>query len=145
MKDIPDAVLRVLRDAGAPSLPLSRVHGRLLAELGPATGSYARLRGEIALRSDLFMLLEPEDPILDAELPVELRASYLDALGAGGGGEPRVALIGAYDAYDAPDALLQLDSSLIDLWRLAAQDPRLRAELTEALNRAEEIRRMLDR
>lgn len=162
MRDITDRVAALLRTAATPSVPLSRVHVALVAEVGPGLGSYAQLRNELARRSDLFLLLEPHSPLADAAAwsggsRTEYEAALVDA-GADGGlrvalAPPRppdrpthIRVVSETRLLPAPGAttLNYVDASLVLLWGATPDDPVLRSELAEAVTQAEEIRRVLD-
>lgn len=160
--DIATCVASLLKASASPSLPLSRLHVALVSEVGPSVGTYAQLRSELARRSDLFLILEPHDPLGEirdwsGRIRDEYEAALLDA-----GGGPRVALagvppppvppirpprnermIGASRAAERHGMLHQLDASLVQLWGASGGDPVLRADLAEAMAQTEEIRRLL--
>lgn len=163
--DIPARVASILKGTTTPSLPLSRLHGALVAEVGPGVGTYAQLRSELARRADLFLILEPRDPLGEirdwsGDARSEYEAALLDAGAAGG---HRVALatepplppapfrVGPRSdpgcrqnaSCDDPAMLHSIDASLVNLWGVASGDAALRADLAEAMAQAEQLRRVL--
>ncbi len=160
--DLSNRVLSLLNSAPTPSLPLSRVHGALVAEAGDGVGTYAQLRHELARRSDLFVILDTHDALGFAGWPGDARGEYEQALlRAGGAPRTRVALATtptlppppfenpaapshpAHPLPPIPAPLHQLDASLIHLWGVSGDDPVLRADLAEAMTRTDEIRQVL--
>jgi hypothetical protein len=152
--DLSHRVLSLLARAPTPSLPLSRLHGALVAEAGDGVGTYAQLRSELARRSDLFVILESHDPLGFAAWPGDARGEYEQALlGACGAPGTRVALaatpppppapfedpatpaLALHALAATPAPLHQLDASLIHLWAVSGDDPVLRADLAEAMTR----------
>jgi len=149
--DIEYQVIRLLREAGSPSLPLRSLHGRLVAEAGPSVGSYARFADEIR-RSQRLIVVESELPLGDAALwPGSIRSEYeaqLEAAGIDGG--PFVALLlrdasqpdeepdgfglAAPFASASPDAVLaRLHHSLVEVLDRAPENHAIRQAITAAL------------
>jgi hypothetical protein len=162
--DIAHRVSLMLRNVSAASLPLSRVHGMLAAEMGDACASYGQLRRELARRPDLFVLLEPHAALDEVAWTRETRSAYESALEhAGVDRGMRVALAsppsaaasrsGRAAVLDAPGpaaadgaaaALHQMDTSLVQLWSVSAHDPVVRADIADAIAEMEAVRRTLD-
>jgi hypothetical protein len=161
--DIPARVASILKGATTPSLPLSRLHGALVAEVGPGVGTYAQLRTELARRADLFLILEPRDPLGElrdwsGDARSEYEAALLDAGGVAG---HRIALaaepplppapfrMGPSDpgyghaSGDDPAMLHSIDASLVHLWGVTSGDAAIRADLAEAMSQADLLRRVL--
>jgi hypothetical protein len=88
-------VVEVLQREPAYTLPVRALHGALVAEMGRAPGTYGELRAALGRRPDLFVVMEPVDPLGEtATWPADLRAEYHAALRAAGfDPEPRVALV----------------------------------------------------
>lgn len=167
--DITERVVSYLATAPTPTVPLSRVYGRLVAEVGPEAGSYGRLRSEVTRRSDLFLVLEPRHPYSpgDDGIAEPGRLAYETALvEAGYDCSVRIAL--AREPTPPPRPFRELgpaspgererrhrslaapidhvDAALVELWRAATpDDPVLLADLAEALSQAEELRTALAR
>lgn len=167
--DITQRVVSYLDKAQTPTVPLSRVYSRLVAEVGPEAGSYGQLRSEVTRRSDLFLILEPRHPFNPGDDGVAEpgRLAYETALvEAGYDCSLRIALAaaptppprpfqeveptvpagvrgGARRTRAAP--LDHVDASLVELWRATPDDPVLRADLAEALSQTEELRHALVR
>lgn len=168
-KDITDRVVSYLDTAQTPTVPLSRVYSRLVAEVGAEAGSYGQLRSEVARRSDLFLILEPRHPFSpgDDGAAEPGRLAYEAALvEAGHDCSLRIALAGAptppprpFQDVDPTVAasehagprraraapLDHVDASLVELWRATPDDPVLRADLAEALSQTEQLRNALVR
>lgn len=166
--DITQRVVSYLDTAPTPTVPLSRVYTRLVAEVGADAGSYGQLRSEVARRSDLFLILEPRHPFSPGDDGVAEpgRLAYETALvEAGHDCNLRIALAAAptppprpYQEVEPTVAsslrgtrlrraapLDHVDASLVELWRAMPDDPVLRADLAEALSQTEELRNALVR
>jgi len=140
-------LIRILRDSPLHSVAVRDLHTALVAEAGPGIGSANRLIEELRGRSELFFLLEADNPLGDAGLwPTEVRAQYeryLEASGIVAG--PRVALAprgraGAADHVrevgpaDLGDPRVDpLRDSLIEMWEASANKPELRSAIAAAL------------
>ncbi|MGH7501378.1 MAG: hypothetical protein ACREL7_06410 [Longimicrobiales bacterium] len=129
--EIERAAARVLRD-GSPSLSMRQLHARVVAEIGPAAGSYVRFADALRRRHDLFAVVEPEDPLADAApWPPQLLAEYRRALAAAGhDSEPVVVLMVPMPAgllMDEPEdsVIGQVGRSLADLLGPSRRDPAL--------------------
>ncbi|MGH7506640.1 MAG: hypothetical protein ACRELX_13355 [Longimicrobiales bacterium] len=146
-------VVEVLRREPTYTLPVRALHGALVAELGRGPGTYGELAAALGRRPDLFVVMEPTDPLgaapgwsptLRSEYYAELRSAGFDP-------EPRVALVAPEPLAARPDpgaragtrALANLESSLVALWAAETGASPLRATLAAALTEMEEIRRML--
>lgn len=167
-KDITRRVVSYLDSAPTPTVPLSRVYSRLVAEVGRDAGSYGQLRGEVARRSDLFLVLEPRHPFSpgDDGMAEPGRLAYETAVvEAGHDCSLRIALADAPTLPPQPfreldptaaagvaggagalaTPLDHVDATLVELWRATPDDPVLRADLAEALSQTEELRTALAR
>lgn len=150
--EIEERAVALLSQSPSALVPLSRLHGALETELGPASGSCTELYERLRRHPQVFVILEPPGPPWepDGEL-ADLRAEYERALReAGIELGPRVALATVVAPETRPalvprlDAVLRcLEASLVQLWTAAGHDPRRRSELVEALDQAEALRRAL--
>jgi hypothetical protein len=141
--DLEGRAVDVLRAQPTHSLPLQRLHRTLVAEVGPMIGSPAQLAAEMRRRADLFVVIEPRDPLGETvSWPRELRAAYEDALRqAGVERDARIALRETQDG--APDALVVADRTLVEMWRSAHGDERLCERIATALAQLDQARRSL--
>lgn len=168
-REIAERVVSYLDSAPTPTVPLSRVYSRLVAEVGRDAGSYGQLRSEVARRSDLFLVLEPRHPFSpgdDATAEPGRLAYETAVVESGHDCSLRIALADAptlppppfreLDPTAAADVsgagvralaapLDHVDASLVELWRATPDDPVLRADLAEALSQTEELRAALTR
>jgi hypothetical protein len=134
--EIEYCVIRLLREAGSASVPLRNLHGRLLAEAGPAVGSYARFAEELR-RSQRLVVLESEPPLGDGALwPAGVRAEYEAQLAAAGIERGPFVALQLQDAHSPEDDL----DDLRGVAPGAAAGPdavlaRLHHSLVEALDR----------
>ncbi len=161
--DVERAAIRVLTEHAAPSLSLRELHALVVAEVGPGTGTYARFRDDIGRRRDVFAVVVPADPLVEAtRWPVPVQAEYRRALHAAGlDAEPRVLLVRAraqrrpgtgFRAVDTdvghvaprPALLGQLGSSLLELLERAGTDASLAALVGAAMADATGLPRALD-
>jgi hypothetical protein len=142
-------LIRILRDSPLPSVAVRELHSLLIAETGPSIASAARLTEELRMRSEVFFVLEAENPLGDATgWPVEVRMQYerqLEAAGIVAG--PRVALTarprnaatsfvreaGPPGPAGAGQPADVLRDSLIEIWEGAAHRPELRRAVAAAL------------
>jgi hypothetical protein len=143
--------LALLRRDAAGAVPVRTLHGALVAEDGTSLGSHGELGAALGRRPDLFLLMEPSNPLGPARAwPPHLRAEYEAALRAAGVDMgPHVALAEARPPWPARDpdtpvergSLDRIDASIIALWAKATGDARLRATIAIALRESEEIRK----
>jgi hypothetical protein len=150
--DLEARVVALLGRDPEPTVPLSRLHRHLLAELGPGSITYAELYERLAQRPDLFLIFESREPAWStAGWPVATRLEYQEALrDAGLEPGPRVALVepGAAETAGAPltgteRVLRRLSASLALLWAAAGDDARTRVEMAEATKLALAMRRAI--
>jgi len=92
--DVERTAVRLLAERATPSLSLRELHALVVAEIGPGAGSYARFRDEIGGRADVFAIVLPDDPLIEAaRWPSPVLTEYRSALQAAGlDAEPRVVL-----------------------------------------------------
>jgi len=92
--DVERTAVRLLAERATPSLSLRELHALVVAEIGPGAGSYARFRDEIDGRADVFAIVLPDDPLVEAaRWPTPVLTEYRSALRAAGlDAEPRVVL-----------------------------------------------------
>lgn len=153
MSDLDQRILDLLRAESAPLVPLTRIYRALQDDVGSGPRAFSRLRERVRRRPELFTLLEPEHPALDASWPLEVREEYEAALSAAGVElGPLVALAPGSDpnddatprtAHTAQETLQHLDSTLLGLWHSAASDATARADVLDAIREANELRRAL--
>lgn len=157
--DVERRIIDRLKHAPAPCLPLRDLYRQVVAEAGPAAGSYARFAEDLR-RSGRFVLLEPESPLGDAQgWPPGVRALYerqlVDAMDA----RLHIALVAESDppararppgrvaAEEPPpdrDTMVdRLHESIVRLLECAPADPALHSALAHAMTDCEEMRRLL--
>lgn len=159
--EIERRAVALLRSEASRSLPLRHLHVALVADAGASIGSYAHFRAEIAGRSELFLLVEPSDPLAAVEAwDPRQRDEYEAALNAAGIDlAARVVLAEALepfgtagDSIEDLDArgtigiaplLRRLDVSLVNLSYSLGDDAALRADLAQAMAEGEQIRAAL--
>jgi hypothetical protein len=153
----------LLRNARGAALPLRRLHGHLVAEAGPAVGTYARFAQEVR-SSRAFILFEPEDPLGDTRYwPPALRHTYEKALSAAGVERgPRLALAAPpapLPGADLPSgaartrtmaapgetSIAAMRASLLDVWETAGHDAGLREAVATAFADCAELPQLTDR
>jgi hypothetical protein len=151
-EDVETRAAALLRREDAAAVPVQRLHRALVAEWGPRSGTYGELGTALRRRPDLFVLLEPADPLGTATAwSPELRAEYEAALReAGVDSGPRVALAEARPPWpavavteDTPEdigSIARMEASLVALWTAARGDGEIRARIADALRESEEIR-----
>jgi hypothetical protein len=162
--DVEYRIVQLLRDAHSPTVSLRALHGQLVAEAGPAVGSYARFADEIR-RSQRLMVFEAQNILGEVAIwPAGLRSEYEAQLSAMGlDSSPLVTLLrsrpdsdldldiskasadgradGAAAGYEP--ALGKLYDSLIDALQRAADHASMRQAITEALTECLELPRLL--
>jgi hypothetical protein len=156
--DIERRAVALLRSEASRSLPLRQLHVALVADAGVRIGSYAQFRTEIARRNEMFVLVEPGDPLAAVDgWEDRQRAEYEAALTAAGIDlNARVLLAETLESANPVDdedpdtdpaaatgiapLLRRLDVSLVALSSGSADDPALRADLTRAMAESEQIR-----
>jgi len=141
-------LIRILRDSPLPSVAVRELYSTLIAETGPSIGSAARLMDELRNRSDVFFVLEPENPLGDAAgWPADVRVQYerqLEAAGIVAGARVALAPRGRGAASfvreaGPPGPALQdpasdpLRDSLVEIWEASAHRPDLRRVIATAL------------
>lgn len=129
--EIERAAAQVLNRCSAPSLSLRQLHAMVVAEIGGNAGSYARFADTLRRRRDLFVIVEPDDPLACAPAwPPPMLDEYRQALAnAGLDAEPIVALAGSGMVRSVllesePDnaVMATLGHSLADLMNAAGRD-----------------------
>lgn len=140
----------LLRGDPGLAVPLLRLHERLIGQLGRvAVGTPAELRQRLAQRPDLFLILDPPEPVWNAQTwDAGTRRAYRHAfrtLDIESG--PYVALAQPPEIV-APvtgpeDAIRRLEASLLGLWTAARGDPGVQVALFEAVTEAREVRTAL--
>lgn len=139
MYGIEACALALLRADPEVAVPLSRLHGALLAEAGPAVGPSGPLQERLRQRPDLFILLEPRAaPWETEEWPERIRQEYRAAIQeAGLTPEPRVVPrapeLPTAEEDEIEPLLRQINASLIDLWDATEEDPDIRIQIADAL------------
>lgn len=132
--------LAVLRSSPEVAVPLSRLHGALVAETGAPIGPSGPLRERLRRRPDLFLIMEPRPGLWETDgWPSEVREEYRSALTkAGLEPEPRIVprAPGLDSGEEGSEATLlrQIGTSLIDLWDATPDDPETRALIEDALS-----------
>lgn len=105
----------VLERFPSRSLSLSRLHEILVAELGPAAGTYHDLHASLRQSTTRFLVMEPKDPLAAVDgWPAEVRSAYTEQLMQLPGGETMVALTRTAGGIES-DALGALHQTLCDL------------------------------
>jgi hypothetical protein len=159
--EIERRAVALLRSEASRSLTLRQLHVALVADAGVRVGSYAQFRTEIARRNQLFVLVEPGDPLAAVDAWEDRqRAEYDAALAAAGIDlaarvllaetlEPPGPFEDAGPDIDPPPVtgiaplLRRLDVSLVTLSSGPGDDPALRADLARAMAESEQIRAAL--
>jgi len=121
----------ILERYPARSLPLSRLHEILVAEIGPAAGTYHDLQASLRQSTARFLVMEPRDPLPAAQdWPAEIRSAYVEELGRLPGSETMVALTRPSVAGEG-DPLSALHQTLCDLRDSGLSVTELFRELTQ--------------
>lgn len=142
-------LIRILRDSPLPSVAVRDLLTALTAEPGPAIASASRLMEELRTRDEVFVVLEPENPLGDPlGWPPDVRSQYerqLEAAGLAAG--PRVALAprgrvgtaafvreaGPAGQGPADPTADPIRDSLVEIWEASAHRPDLRRAVAAAL------------
>jgi len=92
--EIERAAAQVLNRCSDPSVSMRQLHALVVAEIGAGAGSYARFTDTLRRRRDLFVVVDPDDPLSEGPAwPPPLLDEYRQALAeAGLEAEPVVAL-----------------------------------------------------
>lgn len=129
--EIERAAAEVLNRCSVPSVSMRQLHAMVVAEIGQGAGSYARFTDALRRRRDLFVIVEPDDPLACTPAwPTPLLNEYRQALASAGlDAEPIVALAGsgmvrAARLESEPDdsVMASLGHSLADLMNAAGPD-----------------------
>jgi hypothetical protein len=146
------AAVRLLREHAVPSLSLRRLHAMVVAEVGPAAGSRARFADDLRRRRDVFVVVEPEDPLGEPSAwPPPLRAEYREAMSAAGIDADPVVVLTQREAQPsdplgetADESLAaHLGRSLVALLARANGDPGLERALALAMAQTAAFERAL--
>jgi hypothetical protein len=148
--EIESAAARVLRACSTPSVSMRRLHALVVAEIGPEAGSYVRFKDAVRRRRDLFVVVDPDDPLGDGQpWPPSLLAEYRQALSAAGfDAEPVVVLTGTavtgvslLDDEPEDSVMGRLSRSLVDLLGPARRDPALERAIAQAVLQSDTMAR----
>jgi hypothetical protein len=131
----------VLNRSSVPSVSMRQLHALVVAEIGDGAGSYARFTDALRRRRDVFLVVDPDDPLAEGpSWPPAVLDEYRQALATAGlAAEPVVALarssVPASVLGIAPDAsvMATLGQSLADLIDVVKQDTHLERAVAHAL------------
>lgn len=122
-------VAQILRNQPAYSMPVTKLHACLTAEVGGDAGTYAQMLYALKQRPESFMVLEAPALIED-----DSYSRLLDQ--AGLGACARVVLA---ESPDPVDAVGLAAVTLAELWARRGDDPAIRDYVAEATRRLAEL------
>jgi hypothetical protein len=140
--EIERTAAQVLNRCSAPSVSMRQLHALVVAEIGAGAGSYARFTDTLRRRRDLFVVVDPDDPLSEGPAwPPPLLDEYRQALAeAGLEAEPVVALAKsaampalALGAPSDASVMATLGQSLADLLDSAKHDGELERAVAHAV------------
>lgn len=138
---------QILRAQPGYSMPVVKLHARLVHELGSEVGSYAELYRLLKNRPEDFMLLDTPRVLPDASgWPQQVREEYENALETAGlGACVRVALTEMAEADDESSPFALAGRTLSNMWPAAHNDDALRQFLSTAAEQLAEIGEVMSR
>lgn len=140
--EIERAAAAVLNRCSAPSVSMRHLHSLVVAEIGPGAGSYARFVEALRRRRDMFVVVDPDDPLADdPSWPQPLLDEYRQALSSAGlTPEPVVTLArtaivtaGLLEEHQETSLMATLGQSLADLIDVVRQDANLERAVAHAV------------
>jgi hypothetical protein len=148
LRMIIDAVLRaarILQTQPGYTMPLIRLHARLVRELGPDAGSYGQIYQQLKKRTDSFALIDTPKLLGGIESwPGLVQEAYDAALeGAGLGSCVRVTLVEIPTQAETCDLITALNVTLAELASHCEGDDALAAYVEQATQQLDEINRIM--